>query len=241
MSTERRAQVASPVPEGTGAHRGASAGQFGSRLRLPGAGKRDGGRERRKEGRRKECPGGRGLVGALGAGDRDGGGRARDAETRRQTALSPSTGGGRRVQEARGPAGPGLGMRPPGRGREWEERSPSSLACFLVCPRPCAQHQDGAGRLRRSPLVLAVVPGSGGGRTTGGDRGATPLFPTFFRSFWGLGGVCADLEPARRWGSGGEIAGHSEDSDHTSREGPPSSEWPGDCICRWYEEVKTQT
>eukprot|EP00070_Physeter_catodon_P038187 XP_028345081.1 guanine nucleotide-binding protein G(I)/G(S)/G(O) subunit gamma-12 isoform X2 [Physeter catodon] len=56
-----------------------------------------------------------------------------------------------------------------------------------------------------------------------GDRGATPLFPTFFRSFWGLSGVCADLEPARRWGSGGEIAGHSEDSDHTSREGPPNN------------------
>lgn len=48
-----------------------------------------------------------------------------------------------------------------------------------------------------------------------------PLFPTFFRSFWGLGSEYTVLEPARRWGSGGETAGHREDSDHTSREGPP--------------------
>lgn len=53
VSSERRAQVASPAPEGIGAQRGAPADQFGSRLPVPGAGKRDGGRERRKEGRRE--------------------------------------------------------------------------------------------------------------------------------------------------------------------------------------------
>lgn len=89
-------------------------------------------------------------------------------------------------------------------------------------PQPCAPRQVGAGRLWGSPLApAAVVPGLGRGQAAEGDRGATPLFPTFFRSFWGLGGECTVLEPARRWGSGGEIAGHREDSGHTSREGPP--------------------
>ncbi|CAI9152051.1 unnamed protein product [Rangifer tarandus platyrhynchus] len=107
----------------------------------------------------------------------------------------------------------------------------SLLAGSAAGPQPCAPRQVGAGRLRGSPLApAAVVPGSGGGQAAGGDRGATPLFPTFFRSFWGLGGECTVLEPARRWGSGGEVAGYREDSDHTSREGPPSSEWPGDYL-----------
>lgn len=105
--TERRAQVASLVPAGTGAQRGASAGQFGGRLRVPGAGKRDGGREGkggRKGGGREECPGGRGLVGALGAGEGDGGGRAgegrRDREADCALALD-----GRRLRRAGAPRG----------------------------------------------------------------------------------------------------------------------------------------
>lgn len=201
MSTEQRAQVASRVPEGTRAQRGASAGQFGSRLRVPSAGKRDGGRERRKEGRREECPRGRGLVRALGAGDRDGGGRARDAETRRRTARSPSTGGsGRRAREARSPAGPGLGTGPRDEGGS-ERRSPGSLAS-----------SPARGRAPRAGLGLGGLGGSGvpssslrrcqvceKGRQLGATRRHAPL-PYFLPLF--LGTRQRRRSPGTRWALG---------------------------------------
>lgn len=220
--------MASRVPEGTRAQRGASAGQFGSRLRVPSAGKRDGGRERRKEGRREECPRGRGLVRALGAGDRDGGGRARDAETRRRTARSPSTGGsGRRAREARSPAGPGLGTGPRDEGGSRREGLPvRSLPHRPAAVRPAPGWGWEVWEVPGFPAPACGAARFARRAGSWGRPGATPLFPTFFRSFWGLGSEGAALEPAGRWGSGGEIAGRR---DHTSREGPPSSERSGDC------------
>lgn len=84
------------------------------------------------------------------------------------------------------------------------------------------------------------MPGSGGGQASRGDRGATPLFPTFFRSFLGLAGGRAALEPARCWVWRGS-SGSKRRAQVTRPARDPSSEWARDCICRWYGEVEAQT
>lgn len=84
-------------------------------------------------------------------------------------------------------------------------------ARFLARPRPCAPSRSGAGRLPCSQHRLGGGARFGKRASFWGRPGATPLFPTFFRSFWGLARGCVAPEPAGRGGSGGEIAGQREE------------------------------
>lgn len=150
---------------------------------------------------------------------------------------TPRPGDGRRARPRRAAAAGGRGKPAALRVQGWEPAPGTRAGAREGLPARSLPHRPAA--VRPAPgwdWEVWEVPGfpapaCGAARFarragSWGRPGATPLFPTFFRSFWGLGSEGAALEPAGRWGSGGEIAGRR---DHTSREGPPSSERSGDC------------
>lgn len=156
---------------------------------------REGTEEGRKKGRVSRRAGtGRGSGLQRRGREREGKGR-RDP---RQTARSP------RQAAAGGRGKPGA---PRGWGWGWR-RGPSDWGGGRG--RDVAASSPARGRVSRARLVLGrsrvpspvfeVVPDFPGGRASGGFSGATPLFPTFFRSFLGLARGCTAPEPTGRWG-----------------------------------------
>lgn len=119
------------------------------------------------------------------------------------------------------------GRREPGALRGWgwgsgawggtREPGGGLPARFLARPGPCAPSRFGAGRLPCSQHWLGGGARFGRSASFWGRPGATPLFPTFFRSSWGLARGCVALEPAGRRGSGGEIAGQREEDPERTR------------------------
>lgn len=109
----------------------------------------------------------------------------------------------------------------------------SLLTRFLALPGPCAPRSVWAGRLRRPQPRLCGGAGFRRRAGLGGRPRATPLFPTFFRSFLGLARGRAARESARRGGSGGEVAGQGEEDPELTSRGAPRA----GVTCRPYLQV----